>query len=198
MPNFFIIFLLSSTTISCSAMMHHCPNPGCLCNVKQSWKPFTSERGLSIHFLKSPGCKAYFKQQAATSTYTQHFSSHPVLVNLHQFFLNWLTTGALRGLVYIWFPQNHFSFHMKNQLILVLLFCSHGDISLSTESASNKQVNTYCTQPLPHSAYKLSLFLANSNVQWQSQDSCSYPFTLLVRGWIPWPFTLLIWGWIQW
>jgi hypothetical protein len=63
-------------------MMHHCPNPGCIHNVKSSWKPFTSARGVSIHLSKSPGCNAYFLQQLATSTSTSpHVASQPVLMS---------------------------------------------------------------------------------------------------------------------
>ena len=63
-------------------MTSHCPNPGCIRNVKSSWKPFTSERGLSIHLSKSPGCNAYFLQQLATSTSTSScISSQPVLMS---------------------------------------------------------------------------------------------------------------------
>jgi hypothetical protein len=50
--------------------------------VKSSWKPFTSERGLSIHLSKSPGCYAHFLQQHDTSTSTSpHVPFQPVLTN---------------------------------------------------------------------------------------------------------------------
>ena len=35
-------------------MMIHCPNPGCLHNVRSSWKPFKNKAGLSIHLSKIP------------------------------------------------------------------------------------------------------------------------------------------------
>ena len=62
-------------TISCSSMMLHCPNPGCLRNVKKSRKPFSSNRGLSIHLAYSPGCKAFVFDPPTISTSTHHFSS---------------------------------------------------------------------------------------------------------------------------
>ena len=62
-------------------MRIHCPNPGCLRNLRSSLTPFKNEAGLSIHLSKSPGCKAYFLKLSATTTTTPHHSSRPVLMS---------------------------------------------------------------------------------------------------------------------
>ena len=67
--------------MNCSHYDDYCPNPGCLHKVKSSWKPFKNKAGLSIHLSKSPICKAYFLKLPATSTFTLHHSSQPVLTS---------------------------------------------------------------------------------------------------------------------
>jgi hypothetical protein len=62
-------------------MMFHCPNPGCLCNVKKSRKPFASTQGLSVHLMLSPGYKAFVFHSSAISTSTQHGASKKQVLN---------------------------------------------------------------------------------------------------------------------
>ena len=47
--------------------MHYCPNPICRRNIRQTKKPFSSAKSVSIHVQLSPDCKAFVFGQNATA-----------------------------------------------------------------------------------------------------------------------------------